>query len=227
MTTDRRAYKDTGTDAIILMIRSAAAADGWTPDIPILNAWRAGNIRLYDTGDGIMTMPAATFWPWMTPTEQAHIVAVVSPPWIPANAPVILPELTDIATLEATPLDDDAWTDYLVPALDYTGQPPPTIIPLPHAVAAPPPPPLPPLPPHVAAIVLAAAATARDLCPITMETIRNDPSAFSVTPCGHVFDTAALQLWCRTHDVCPECRSVIGTTKVTVGGIPSVPPYDG
>ena len=64
------------------------------------------------------------------------------------------------------------------------------------------------LPPHVAALVIRDAVASGNLCPITMEPL--NPETATVTPCGHVFQAAALHRWLRTSSTCPECREAIG-----------------
>jgi len=63
------------------------------------------------------------------------------------------------------------------------------------------------LPPHVAALVIRDAVASGNLCPITMESLH--PETATVTPCGHVFQAAALHRWLRTNSTCPECREAI------------------
>lgn len=54
-------------------------------------------------------------------------------------------------------------------------------------------------------LALLGAEASRAICPITTEPIR--ASHATMTPCGHVFDHAALATWAATNPTCPECRA--------------------
>jgi len=58
--------------------------------------------------------------------------------------------------------------------------------------------------PHVAAIVVAHARTAGEVCPITAETFHDGDIA--VLPCGHLFSAFALAQ-CE-YNICPTCRQM-------------------
>jgi hypothetical protein len=62
-----------------------------------------------------------------------------------------------------------------------------------------------PFPPHLVAAVLAHAAAASALCPITMEPVT--PEIATITSCGHIFQSGAIVQWLTDHDTCPECRA--------------------
>jgi hypothetical protein len=66
---------------------------------------------------------------------------------------------------------------------------------------------LPSLPPHITKIVLADAIRKNEACPITSEDITETNA--SVTPCGHVFTTAAITHWLSlpsSKGLCPVCK---------------------
>jgi len=66
---------------------------------------------------------------------------------------------------------------------------------------------LPSLPPHITKIVLADAIRKNEACPITSEDISEKNA--SVTPCGHVFTTAAITHWLSlpsSKGLCPVCK---------------------
>lgn len=58
---------------------------------------------------------------------------------------------------------------------------------------------------RITALALLGAEASRAICPITTEPIR--ASHATMTPCGHVFDHAALATWAATNPTCPECRA--------------------
>ena len=63
------------------------------------------------------------------------------------------------------------------------------------------------LPPHITKIVLADAIRKNDVCPITSEDITETNA--TVTPCGHVFTTAAIAHWFSipsSNGRCPVCK---------------------
>ena len=66
---------------------------------------------------------------------------------------------------------------------------------------------LPSLPPHITKIVLADAIRKNEACPITSEDISETNA--TVTPCGHVFTTAAITHWLTlpsSKGLCPVCK---------------------
>jgi len=62
------------------------------------------------------------------------------------------------------------------------------------------------LPKHIQNIVLERAVSDGQTCPITLTLIRLDTA--SVTSCGHIFQTAAIQEWLSENETCPECRGI-------------------
>ena len=64
-----------------------------------------------------------------------------------------------------------------------------------------------PLSPHITKIVLADAIRKNEVCPITSEDITETNA--TVTPCGHVFTTAAITHWLSlpsSRGECPVCK---------------------
>lgn len=63
------------------------------------------------------------------------------------------------------------------------------------------------LPPHITKIVLADSIRKNEVCPITSEDISETNA--TVTPCGHVFTTAAIAHWLSlpsSKGQCPVCK---------------------
>ena len=66
--------------------------------------------------------------------------------------------------------------------------------------------PPPPLPKHIQTVVLERAETEGQTCPITLTPIKS--ATATVTSCGHIFQTAAIQEWLSENQTCPECRQI-------------------
>jgi hypothetical protein len=63
------------------------------------------------------------------------------------------------------------------------------------------------VPNRLVELALLGAEASGAICPITTEPIR--ASHATMTPCGHIFDRAALAAWVAavaTNPICPECR---------------------
>jgi hypothetical protein len=97
----------------------------------------------------------------------------------------------------------------------YTGpmavaRPRPTPRPVASPVARPvasPRPTLTKLPPHITKLVLADSISKNECCPITCDAITQDNA--SVTSCGHVFTTVAINHWLTlpsSKGECPVCK---------------------
>ena len=117
----------------------------------------------------------------------------------------------DIPTIEtalATQASHEYLNDVLRPALVMEFSYTPVVT---AAAAAPRPPatafPATAFPAHLIGPVLAHAAATKALCPITMEPIV--AATATVTGCGHIFQTAALDQWLRSRRQCPECRAAL------------------
>jgi hypothetical protein len=95
------------------------------------------------------------------------------------------------------------WEDHLRPRTENPPRPPFVL----YTVTVPPVPQRSPqpLPPHVSRTLIEHAVATGATCPITLEPIQT--ATATTTPCGHVFNTAALRRWLCTHDTCPECRA--------------------
>uniref|UniRef100_A0A6C0ANI7 RING-type domain-containing protein n=1 Tax=viral metagenome TaxID=1070528 RepID=A0A6C0ANI7_9ZZZZ len=68
----------------------------------------------------------------------------------------------------------------------------------------------PSLPAHITKIVLADSIRKNEVCPITSEDISETNA--TVTPCGHVFTTEAIQQWLSltsSKGLCPVCKQKI------------------
>jgi len=61
------------------------------------------------------------------------------------------------------------------------------------------------IPRHIFKVFVEAAIAKKETCPITMEEITMEN--VGMTPCGHLFDKAALQMALRTRNTCPQCRA--------------------
>ena len=83
-------------------------------------------------------------------------------------------------------------------------------------VPPPPPPPAPPIPVLVADSILKVAASASEVCSITLDTIVPDETC-AVTPCKHAFDTNALNRWVSVNHSCPLCRAPCCVSSITAG----------
>jgi hypothetical protein len=84
---------------------------------------------------------------------------------------------------------------------------------IPVTMASPEPQPMPvakkSLPPHITKIVLADSISKNDVCPITSDIIT--VSNATVTVCGHVFCSSAIDKWLAnpsSKGLCPTCRSL-------------------
>lgn len=62
-------------------------------------------------------------------------------------------------------------------------------------------------PRHLVHPVLAHAEATHAICAISLEPITTTNA--TVTPCGHIFQTAAIREWLSQSSLCPECRAPI------------------
>lgn len=238
MSSTSRTYIDPMTDEALLY-QWDPEHGGWIPDIAAMAAWRVGDLRVYrsaQTTTDFMTMPGHVRRPAMTDAELRDICATASRPWIPVAAIPTMAE-TDIPSFDiwSTTTDHESqvpttWESAAVPLLHYeTNTETRFFTSFNHddsnAVAAlltirheRPVPSAPPaetphqqeLPRHVATLVLERAVATGTTCPISMESIQ--AVGFSVTGCGHVFQTTALRRWMADRDTCPECRAQTAAT---------------
>lgn len=222
-----RIYCDPHTGDLHFLNFHAATAV-WEPDTSAMDTWRRGFIRLYSIADDINT------WISSDSSSIIHWTRLpdhIPPPirlfhhGIPQSSIIRTPDEDSALTLEALtqqltdgPVAEHPLFDLQIPTL---GLPDNFFGPVrPHPIV-----PRTPLiqtpatqiqtqiqqiqslPPHVAALVIRDAVASGNLCPITMEPLH--PETATVTPCGHVFQAAALHRWLRTNSTCPECREAI------------------
>lgn len=215
----RCAYVDTQ----ILFMSWNGQKDGWVPDLTTMQQHRDGNLRIYEPSDGegyVVTMPGHVRWP--TKFDGDDIREVLELPWVPSalqgmredeideldayrtmvtnlppilhvgiriNAPLTLVEVDIPSTFE-----DRMAATILASMSQY---------PKPVQGRSPPPP---PLPKHIQTIVLERAESEGQTCPITLTPIKSVTA--TVTSCGHIFQTAAIQEWLSENQTCPECRQI-------------------
>ena len=191
--------------------------DTWSPDKEMLHIYRTATpppriYKLADTDEYISVDNNGyeRRWAQLRLLENPYIVELAEDPWISNDDIYIDFPAADIAPFDAWIRERCAgpgrteWEDHLRPIIDAPPRPPfrfYTVAPMPSAPSAP----LPQLSSHVAATIIAHAISTGAVCPITMEPIQKETA--TTTPCGHVFNTAALRRWLRTHDTCPECRA--------------------
>lgn len=197
-------------DSQILLMKWDGQKDGWIPDMLAMQQYRSGNLRIYHPSDAeeyLVTMPGKVRWPVMF--DGTDIREVPEMPWIVSAIQGMMD--ADIASLDeyrltATNLPPilqltfQAEAEALAAAVlaSLSGYSPPQ----PQSHSAKPP----PLPVHIRTIVLERAESENKNCPISMEAIRRTTS--TVTSCGHIFQTVAIQEWLSTNETCPECRQI-------------------
>ena len=197
-------------DSQILLMKWDGQKDGWIPDMLAMQQYRSGNLRIYHPSDAeeyLVTMPGKVRWPVMF--DGTDIREVPEMPWIVSAIQGMMD--ADIASLDeyrltATNLppilqltfEAEAEAEALAAAVlaSLSGYSPPQS----HSAKPP------PLPAHIRTIVLERAESENKNCPISMEAIRRTTS--TVTSCGHIFQTAAIQEWLSTNETCPECRQI-------------------
>jgi hypothetical protein len=160
------------------------------PAIKAMTAATQGKIRVYLTdGDTIITHGVKPLkWP-LFPTSSIYSGLDIA--WIDMRLVYILSE-KDMHAFEAwmrNPVEGTPWDALVRPVL----RPPRTEKP----AAA--------VPNRITQLALLGAEASGAICPITTEPIR--ASHATMTPCGHIFDRAALASWTATNPVCPECRA--------------------
>jgi len=168
------------------------------PAIRAMTAATQGKIRVYLTdGDTIITHGVKPLkWP-LFPTSSIYSGLDIA--WIDMRLVYVLSE-KDMHAFEAwmrNPVEGTPWDALVIPVL----RPPRAEKPRPKPAAAVPP----PNSNRITALALLGAEASGAICPITTEPIR--AATATMTPCGHVFDRAALASWAATNPVCPECRA--------------------
>jgi hypothetical protein len=216
----RCAYVDTQ----ILFMSWNGQKDGWVPDLTTMQQHRDGQLRIYEPSDGegyVVTMPGHVRWP--TKFDGDDIREVLELPWVPSalqgmredeideldtyrtmasnlppilqigiqiNAPLTLVEL-DIPSLF-----EERMTATILASMSQYPKP------IQSQIRPPPP----PLPKHIQTVVLERAESEGHTCPITLTPIKS--ATATVTSCGHIFQTAAIQEWLSENQTCPECRQI-------------------
>ena len=167
------------------------------PAIRAMTAATQGKIRVYLTdGDTIITHGVKPLkWP-LLPTSSIYSGLDIA--WIDMRLVYVLSE-KDMHAFEAwmrNPVEGTQWDALVRPVLRYPRAEKP-------AAAVPKAPP--PNPNRITQLALLGAEASGAICPITTEPIR--AATATMTPCGHIFDSAALATWKATAAVCPECRA--------------------
>ena len=207
-------------DEEILFMSWNSRKDGWVPDMDTMREHRNGNLRVYqpaDTEEYLVTMPGHILWP--VKFDGTDILEVLEKPWAPValqgmqedeideldayritepNPPVILQVGIRIDAPLTIRALDNGFQEQLAAAVlaslsSYRPRPKPESRP-------------PALPKHIQEIVLERAEIEGKTCPITLTPIRKTTG--SVTSCGHIFQTSAIQEWMTENYTCPECRQI-------------------
>jgi hypothetical protein len=181
---------------------------------------REGQLRVYQPSDNsgyLVTMPGHIRWE--TKFDGDDIREVLELPWVPVALQgmredeideldayrIMNPQILPVGTNINAPL---TVVELNIPSL-YEERLVATILASMSQESyrhRPPPPPPPPLPKHIQTIVLERAESDGQTCPITLTPIRS--ATASVTNCGHIFQTAAIQEWLSENETCPECRGI-------------------
>ena len=212
--TDRRFYQDPATAELLFL---TAIDGGWGVDVRTMDSWRTGRLRIYKPIDTafihtvVTTSKTTSRWQPLAPEEEPDVRVLMPKPWIPdgqAMEDLCEEDIPTIETALATQASHEYLNDVLRPALVMEFSYTPVVT---AAAAAPRPPatafPATAFPAHLIGPVLAHAAATKALCPITMEPIV--AATATVTGCGHIFQTAALDQWLRSRRQCPECRAAL------------------
>ena len=209
----RCAYVDTQ----ILFMSWDSQKDGWVPDLATMQQHREGQLRVYEPSDNIgylVTMPGHVRWE--TKFDGNDIREVLEFPWVPVALQGMREDeideldayrLSTIPILHVDFLTPLTLIELNIPSL-FDERLAATILASLSAAQRPPRPAQKPqpLPKHIRTIVLERAESDGQTCPITLTAIRS--ATASVTSCGHIFQTAAIQEWLSENETCPECRGV-------------------
>ena len=210
-------------DGDILFMKWDGQKDGWVPDMTMIRQHTEGRLRVYQPSDAeefLVTMPGHILWPLKS--DDTDIREVIERPWFPAALLGMRDD--EIDALDEYRMSTAEPQSVLRLDIRINGSPSPTLIEI-HsryqeelaaavlaslsgyrprpAVTVPRPP---PLPKHIQTIVLEKAEAEGKTCPITLTPIQRTTG--SVTSCGHIFQTAAIQEWMRENATCPECRQI-------------------
>jgi hypothetical protein len=211
----RCAYVDTQ----ILFMSWDSQKDGWVPALSTMQQHREGQLRVYQPSDNsgyLVTMPGHIRWE--TKFDGDDIREVLEMPWVPAALQGMREDeideldayrLTTIPTLHVDVAAPLTLIELNIPSL-FEERLAATILASLSATQRPqlqrPSQKPKPLPKHIQTIVLERAESDGTSCPITLTPIRR--ATASVTSCGHIFQTAAIQEWLSENETCPECRGV-------------------
>jgi hypothetical protein len=194
-------------DSQILLMKWDDQKDGWIPDMSAMHEYHSGNLRIYHPSDAeeyLITMPGNVRW--LVMFDGADIREVPEMPWIAFAIQGMLE--TEIARLDEYLLTGSEVVAAAVLASLSGSGPSPSPSPSPRIESKPQ-----PLPVHIRTIVLERAESEGQTCPITLTPIRTQTA--SVTSCGHIFQTAAIQEWLSTNETCPECRQKCSSSSQT------------
>ena len=219
-------------DAQILFMEWSPQKDGWIPDMTTMRRHRNGALRVYQPSDKeeyLVTMPGHVRW--SIKFDRTDIREILEKPWVPValqgmtedeidgldayrlatpnpepilrvdvriDAPLIRIDFSSLS--QSRRFEEELAIATLASLSSYRQPTPPQTHPAP-----------PPLPKHIQSIVLERAEAEGKLCPITMNPIRK--STASVTSCGHIFQSAAIQEWMSDNRTCPECRQICSVGK--------------
>ena len=211
----RCAYVDTQ----ILFMSWNSQKDGWVPDLTTMQKHRDGQLRVYQPSDingYLVTMPGHIMWE--TKFDGDDIREVMEFPWVPValqgmrdneiddldayrmtTIPILQVGMRITAPLTLVDLDIPSLFEERMTATILASMSQEIYRQRSHRQP-------PPLPKHIQTIVLERAESDGQTCPITMAPIRRDTA--SVTNCGHIFQTAAIQEWLSENETCPECRGI-------------------
>jgi hypothetical protein len=192
----RRAYINENE----LLLLEATPSGNWIPAIRAMTAASEGRVRVYLTdGDTIVTYGTKPLkWPLLGTTYDG-----MDSQWLDMRIVYLLSE-KDMQVFEAwrlNPVPGTQWDAVRRPTPRF--RTPPTAITAIAAVTAVTAAPA-PRTDRITHLALLGAEASGAICPITTEPIR--AATATLTPCGHVFDRAALAAWTSTNPVCPECR---------------------
>ena len=171
----------------------------WIPDMETMTRYRQGLIRVFQPyEDLVITMSSERCnWPLIQQEEVADIGALLDLPWIPLGEVIDIPE-DDIPMFMEQLRNPVGALDHLRPQLVYEGVPQMRLVSKPSKQVSL------PLPIHIVKLLLERAEQENATCSITEEPLT--VGSASVTSCGHLFNTVAIQRWLSTGKGCPECR---------------------
>jgi hypothetical protein len=199
----RRAYINENE----LLLLEATPSGNWIPAIRAMTAATEGRVRVYLTdGDTIVTYGSKPLkWPLLGTTTYDGMDSQ----WLDMRMVYLLSEkdMTAFETWRLNPVPGTRWESVRrpMPHMRRPVEATRTVEATRPVEARPEARPPAPRTDRITHLALLGAEASGAICPITTEPIR--ASHATMTPCGHVFDRAALALWTSTNPVCPECRA--------------------